>query len=110
MVNFLLEHCKPYFTTYKTSNYWKHEWKKCKNLLYKTKETWQKHEINMEETCNKYERNLQATCNKPIWNMTKTWSKHIFEATKIWNLPNENKIDRNKNIALRTILKSSSIH
>jgi hypothetical protein len=31
----------------------------------------------------------------------KNMKKHVFEATKISNPPNKNKIDRNKNIALR---------
>jgi len=45
MVQTLSKHCKPCLIGYKTSKYWQHERKNCKNLLYKVeKGTCEKHE------------------------------------------------------------------
>ncbi len=37
MVKSLSKHYKPGLIAYKASEYWKHEPKKCKDLLYKTR-------------------------------------------------------------------------
>jgi hypothetical protein len=72
MVKTLSEHLKPWFTAYKNHNI--ETWtKKCWNLLYKTKKTWEKLQKNLQQTCMEHDRNM---------------NKHIFKTSEISNLLN----------------------